>query len=232
MKTNVTMESKKSRELYGVTIRQETKDSFLSLTDLQEAYTHARVLNGWSRKDIQHDILASKKNGERIYYLLKEQNIVNTDFSVFMKDIETNGIIKVLKSLGVYKTTGRAESKQTMCNPYIWVLVAMELNPQLYAKVVMWLTDKLIFNRIEACDLNNTLRRSLSSFDNPDYAGVNTALNIKIFGYHETGMRNNASEKELHDLYRLEDNIAYCIDNGFYKSNEDVINAIKTSKIA
>ena len=46
MKTNVTMQSEKDRELFGVIIRQNTKDSMLSLTDLQEAYTRARILNG------------------------------------------------------------------------------------------------------------------------------------------------------------------------------------------
>ena len=34
MKTNVTMQSEKDRELFGVIIRQNTKDSMLSLTDL------------------------------------------------------------------------------------------------------------------------------------------------------------------------------------------------------
>lgn len=38
MKTNVVMISK-DRDLFGVTIKQDTKTSFMSLTDLQEAYT-------------------------------------------------------------------------------------------------------------------------------------------------------------------------------------------------
>lgn len=230
MVTNVTMKSQESRELYGVVIRQETKNSFLSLTDLQEAYTHARVQNGWSRKDIQHDILHSQKNTERIYYLLSEQKIINTDFSVFMESVKKDGLVKILKQLGVYKTTGRGENKQTLCNPYIWVLVAMELNPQLYAKVVMWLTDKLITNRIEACDLNKELRSAMAQYiPSPDYPHINKALNIKIFGHHETGMRNLASENELHELYRLEETMAYCIRKGFYKTNEELVEAIKTA---
>ena len=46
MKTNIVMKSEKDRELFGVVIKQETKTGFMSLTDLQEAYTHGRVLNG------------------------------------------------------------------------------------------------------------------------------------------------------------------------------------------
>ena len=45
MKTNVTMISEKDRNLFGVTIRQETQNGFLCLTDLQEAYVHTRVEN-------------------------------------------------------------------------------------------------------------------------------------------------------------------------------------------
>lgn len=230
MKTNVTMKSLESRELYGVVIRQETKNSFLSLTDLQEAYTHARVINGWSSKGKIQDIITQKENAERIFYLLKEQKLINSDFSEFIKSVEEKGMVKVLKENGVYKTSGRGENKQTLCNPYIWVLVAMELNPQLYAKVVMWLTDKLITNRIEACELNKELRTAMSqNFNAPDYPGVNRALNIKIFGHHETGMRNLASEKDLRKLYLLEETMAYCIKTGFYKTNEELIAAIQNA---
>lgn len=227
MKTNVTMVSKGNRELFGVVIRQNTKDSMLSLSDLQEAYTRARITNGWKQKgEIQH-IINEKENADRIYYILKEQAVINCEYTQFITDVEKNGIVKVLKAYGVYKTTGRGETKATYCNPYIWVLIAMELNPQLYAKVVTWLTDKLICNRIDACDLNNSLRSVISrKIENPDYAAINRALNTKIFGHHETGMRNLASEDELKRLNSLQENIAFCIERGFLKSNEDIVREI------
>lgn len=56
MKTNVTMMSN-DRKLFGVTIRQDTKNQFLSITDLQEAYTRARI-----EKD-------GMRRGLKIYYL-------------------------------------------------------------------------------------------------------------------------------------------------------------------
>ena len=231
MKTNVTMESKVSRELYGVVIRQETKDSFLSLTDLQEAYVHARVENGWRDKRVS-DILNYHENVERIFYLLQEQNLLGdkNDLTRFYAEFEEKGMAKLLKELRVYKTTGRGANKQSSCNPYIWVLVAMELNPQLYAKVVMWLTDKLITNRIEACELNKDLRSAMAQYiPNPDYPLMNKTLNIKAFGYHEPGMRNKESTEKLHQLNMLEETMAYCIKKGFYKTNEEVIEAIKNA---
>ncbi len=227
MKTNVTMISEKDRNLFGVVIRQETQNGFLCLTDLQEAYTHARVLNGWSVKHIGH-ILGYTENIERIFYILVKQGIISDKgmYTSFYEDCQKEGTVKVLKRLGVYKTTGRGAEKRVMCNPYIWVMVALDMNPQLYAEVVMWLTDKLILNRIEAGDFYKSLSAALYKLPNPNYSGVAVALNKKVFGKHELGIRNKASKEELAELRRLEDNVAFAIDHGFLKTSEDVINAI------
>ena len=134
MKTNQIMVSE-NRELFGITIRQETKTNMLNLSDLKEAYTHGRVLRGWSDRNIT-EILSSKYNSERIYHLLNEQTDVKLDFSTFTKSMSKNPA-RTLKSLGMYKTTGKADNRSTWCNPYLWVLVAMEMNPELYAKVTL-----------------------------------------------------------------------------------------------
>lgn len=226
MKTNITMRSNEDRELYGVVIKQETQTGFMSLTDLQEAYTYARVANGWSDYRIPH-VFEAVQNQERIYYVLNHQGIIKTGITEFMEDISSKGITKVLKECGAYKTTGRAENKRVMCNPYIWVLVAMELNPQLYAKVITWMTDKLILNRIEAGNFCKALNSALSKFDSPDFARVAKELNIAIFGKHELGIRNTASEKELERLYRLEDRIAFAINYGYVETIDEVVDVIR-----
>ena len=117
-------------------------------------------MNGWSDKHLT-EVFRDTANVERIYYILYEQGIIKSQISEFMESVSKQGIIKTLKGIGVYKTTGRGENKTVMCNPYIWVLMAMELNPQLYAKVVTWLTDKLILNRIEAGNMCKALNSAL-----------------------------------------------------------------------
>lgn len=62
----------KDRILFDVVIRQDTKDSFLSLSDLNETYIRAREINGWSEKHLD-DILKTNSNIERIYYIIREQ---------------------------------------------------------------------------------------------------------------------------------------------------------------
>jgi hypothetical protein len=190
----------------------------------------ARVKNGWTDKRIDH-ILNYKENSERIFYLLKERDLVNVSLLTFMENIENIGFLKYLKQLEVYKTTGRGENKTTWCDPYIWVLVALELSPVLYAKVVIFLTDKLIINRIEAGNFYKGLSRAITKFHDVDYIKLARALNYKIFGKHETGIRNNATKEELEKLYQLESNLTFSIDMSFINSFDEVINTLNKNII-
>lgn len=226
MKTNVTMVSK-DRELFGVTIKQDTKTSFMSLTDLQEAYTRKRIEMGWNDKRIEN-ILSNKESAERIFYILDKQGyMVKTTQAVFMEMVEKESLIKVMKKLGAYKTVGRGANRRTVCNPYIWVLVAMELNPMLYAEVVMWLTDRLILNRIEAGDKYNTLSRAVAKFDDVDYAKMARGLNYIVFNEHQTMIRNKATQEQLRELDQLQSNLVFYIDMGHVKSFNDLLNVMR-----
>ena len=71
MKTNVTLQSS-DRNLFGITIRQNTKDGFLSVTDLQKAYEKARWQYYWSDRKVA-DILNTNSTKERVFYLLSER---------------------------------------------------------------------------------------------------------------------------------------------------------------
>lgn len=132
MKSNVVLQSS-DRELFGITIKQNTRDSFLSVSDLQKAYEVARWQHGWSDRKIA-DIMQTIEFKERVFYLLKNQGVIKTDIMGFIEMVNSEGIAKVLKGLGVYKTTGARNTKTTYANPYIWILLAMELNPMIYAK--------------------------------------------------------------------------------------------------
>lgn len=225
MKTNVIMNSP-DRELFGVKIRQETKTNFLNLTDLQEVYTRARIQYGWVDKRIDH-ILNYNDNIYRIYYILYEQKIINVCINTFIENAKNIGFLKYLKQLGVYKASGARQAKTLWCNQYIWVLVAMELNPLLYAKVVIWVSDKLILNRIEAGNFYKDLSKAVVKLENIDYSKLAKALNYKIFGRHETGIRNLATKEELQKLTQLESNLAFAIEKKYLKTFDDVINAIQ-----
>lgn len=226
MKTSVVLQSS-DRNLFGVTIRQNTKEQFLSVTDLQKAYEIARWQYGWNDKRV-NDILSSIDTKERVYYLLKEKGIVKAEISAFMEMVKANGLTKVLKGLGVYKTTGKGSDKTVMADPYVWMLIAMELNPMIYAKVVVWLTDTLIFDRVEAGSEYRPMNAAIKKIiDNPDYSKYAKLINTKVFGQHQTGMRNIASAKELRKIADIEKFIINAINLGWAKNDTDIVNIIE-----
>ena len=109
MESNIVLNSK-DRNLFGVVIKQETKTGFLSVSDLQKSYEVARWQHGWSDRRLS-DIMQGIYFKERVYYLLKNQGIIKAEISAFIEMTEKEGIAKVLKGLGVYKTTGARDNK-------------------------------------------------------------------------------------------------------------------------
>lgn len=225
MKSNVVLKSK-DRVLFGVTIRQDTKNGFLSITDLQEAYFRARIEKGWSDRRIER-ILATNNAAERIFYILEKQGIIKAQFCAFMEEVKNSSLVKVMKKYGAYKTSGARSNKNTSCNPYIWVLLAMELNPELYATVVIWLGDNLITNRIEAGDKYNELCRAASRFKDVDYTKIGRALNYVIFNQHEKMLRNTATQKELKEIDDIQKSLAFAINMGYIKSFDNLISEMR-----
>lgn len=225
MKTNITMLSK-DRNLFGITIKQQTKNSFISVTDLQKAYDKARWQYGWTDRRI-NDILSSINTKERVYHLLNERDMIKTGFPAFMEIVDKEGIVKVLKGLGVWQTTGRGENKSVYSDPYIWVLLAMELNPLLYAKTVIYLTDTLIFDRIEAGTEFKPMNSAIKNIiEKPNYPAYAKAINERVFGFHQTGMRQLASSKELKRISDIEKFIIQSIGMRFIKNEKDLYVAI------
>lgn len=229
MKGNITLSSS-DRELFGITIRQNTKDAMLSVTDLQKAYETARWQYGWSERRVE-SIMQTTDFKERVYYVLENKGFIKTSILAFIEMVDKEGIAKVLKKLGVYKTTGARHTKQVVADPYIWVLLAMELNPMIYAKVIIWLTDSLIFDRIDAgseyMPMNTAIKKIVP---NPEFYKYAIAINEKVFGVHKTGMRNLASAKELRKIADIEKFIMQSIDMGFLKNESDVLKAISNYK--
>ncbi len=148
-----------------------------------------------------------------------------------MELVEKEGITKVLKGLGVYKTTGKGENKTVMCNPYIWVLLAMELNPMIYAKVVIWITDTLIFDRIDAGSEYLPMNKAIKSIiEKPEYSKYATEINKRVFGLHQNGIRNLACAKELRKIADIEKFIINAIEQNWLRSELDIIKAIQNYK--
>ena len=233
MNTNITMKSE-DRKLFGVIIRQQTKTGFLNVSDLTAAYEAERAKKGWSYRDAK-DILKIESNAERIFYILKkrgyisdyEYSLIKGNILPFMEQIKEQTLTKVLKSLKAYKTTGRGENKTVWTDPYIWMLIAMELHPEIYATTVIWLGDKLLLNRIEAGNMYKGLTKAISNFPDVDYKELGKALNFIIFNRNETGIRNTATEQQLKELEDLEKYLAMLIEMGHIESFDKLVDELR-----
>lgn len=228
MKQNIIMKSIDDRNLFGTVIRQETKTGFLNLSDLQHCFDSLRLKRGWTNKHIP-ELISRRENIERIFYILEKQKVITVDISTFIELVENKGISTVLKSFGEYKTTGARQTKTTYVNPYIWILIALELSPEFYANAVIWLSDKLILNRIEAGNFYISLTASIKKF-NPQaeqYMLLAKALNYIVFNRHEAGIRNIASTKQLKELEDLEKKMSFAIDMGYITSFDMLLSELR-----
>lgn len=223
MKTNVVLASS-DRELFGVTIRQNTKGEFLSVTDLQKAYEKGRWMYGWSGQTI-NQLMLTDELAKKCYGVLLECDFIKCDMSKFMEMVKNESLITVLKRLGVYKVTGRGGNKQVMAHPYIWMSIAIELNYVLYGKVIKWLTDTLVFDRIDAGTEYMPMNTAIKTIvPNPDYAKYARMINIKVFDKHLTGMRNLASAKELKKIADIEKIVTQAVEMGWIRNEADLTN--------
>lgn len=226
MQTKVILNSP-DRELFGVTIRQNT-DGFLNLSDLQKAYNLEASKSFWPVRRIE-SVLSATDNYPRMYYALYEGGFINSSILAFIEEIEKQGITKTLKSLGVYKTLGGRKNKSTWCNPILFVLISLEMNPKIYGKIIYWIADKLIINRIEAGNFYKALSSAITKW-NPDgnqYVSLAKALNYITFNKHEAGIRNKATSIQLKELEDLEKKMAFAIDMGYIKSFDNLIDELR-----
>jgi len=221
MKTSVVMKST-DRLLFGTVIRQETKTGMLNISDLEAIAAKRNALKDYSIKHIS-ELISRKENLERIFYIIKKQDIINVDLSTFIGNVENKGITTTLKSLGIWRTSGARHTKTSWANPYIWMLLALEMSPEIYGEAVVWLSDQLIVNRIEAGNMYKGLTGSISKFKDVDYIKLAKALNYIVFNRHEAGIRNSASIKELKELEQLERQMAFSIDFGYIKTFDQLI---------
>jgi hypothetical protein len=227
MKTNVVMKSN-DRTLFGHVVRQQTKTEMLNMADLEDIAENRNKVLGYSIKRVQ-ELIARPENLERIFYIAKNQGFISSDLSEFIDNARNQGVTTYLKKIGLWKTTGARHTKTVWANPYVWMLIALEMSPEIYGAAVSWLTDNLILQRIEAGNLYNELTGALKSLKAPEdgYIRVAKGLNYIVFGRHEPNMRNFASRKELKELENVERELAFAINMGYIATFDKLILAMQ-----
>jgi len=111
--------------LNGKLIR--SSGNFLSVTDLSNCYIISNKKNILNVRSAS-DFMSSNKFIKSIYDIIFNNEkydspiLINEYYSYanFKIDCDKIGVAKVLKKLGVWKTTGARHTKQVMCDKRIW----------------------------------------------------------------------------------------------------------------
>lgn len=122
MKTEVYLE----RSLLNGTIRQSNQTGYLSINDLLIAANKWRIENGMPifNYDSWHNSTATK------------------DFIFELKKQTTTDVI----------VSKKGRTGERWCHPYVFIDIALAINPKLKVEVYKWLFDELIKYRNQSCD--------------------------------------------------------------------------------
>jgi hypothetical protein len=193
------------RELFGHVIRQKSKTEFFSATDL------VRAGNEYRRSKKLADFNLSQ-------WLKKDPTLE------FIKTIEDNYGSAIIK--------GRGRNSNTWVHPYLFIDIALAINPQLKLSVYQWLYDLLLKYRNDSGDsykkMTGSICLSLSNKSKIQETIKETARRIKS----ELGVDDwqSASEKQLKLRDKIHENIALlsdilpidkAVDIGISKALED-----------
>lgn len=110
------------RELFGIEIRVDENNNFLSLSDLQAAFDSARKVYGWSKRGI-HTVLDVYNVRISIFDQLKSRGLVSYNIDTFNSEVINVGMGRYLKSLGLYITKGARKTKRVFCCDWLWKII-------------------------------------------------------------------------------------------------------------
>lgn len=236
MKTNVVLQSP-DRNLLGVNVSVMSKDGYVCITEANIALSKKRESLGLAAKKIG-DILETQSFRERCYELvnkLEDKKFISIERTGLKNKIDSIKSIKDLSKIGLAYKKGRNENQLWYVNPYLFVMIVMEMDPEMYAEVIIWIHDGLIGSRnvagdayIKMCSaiygmVDNNQRDNFKDV----IASIAKAINYIVFNDHQDGIRNSASKDQLNDIITLENNISTLVEDGFIKTYPDLMQYLR-----
>lgn len=224
MKTNVNM----VRMMGSFTVTQRTKDGKFNATTLLDQWNNSnpndkrRLDNFWQSTnliELMNEIAENELNFKYVdsTELESDQNQPN------FKSLKFGELKKVLTDI----KRGRHNSG-TWMHPYLFIKFAMYLAPKFEYSVIKFVYDELIKNRHLAGDNYKKLSSSIARLKGVvNYQEVAKALNYIVFGKHESGIRNTASDEQLRDLQELEGSLSLMIDARLVQTFDQLLEAMR-----
>ncbi len=190
------------REMGEFDVTQRTKDGFFNATTLVKQWN----LNPDSPKREIKDFFKLKGTKEFLNVLENDEDLKGVD-SPYLKTRGKNG--------------------GTWVHPYLFIKIAFWINPKFELQVIKFVYDKLIDFRHKAGDNYRSLSASATVYPNVSYPLLAKALNWNVFNRHEKGIRQTATQEQLDELHKLEEQLTFAIDMGYVKTFEQLINDLR-----
>lgn len=209
MKTNQLMK----RPMGQFEVIQRTSDGF---------FDGAYLLYQWKRtnpkcKDTVKDFIEQTKVQSFLSELEKEMGDNAQPQKWDMANLQSVILVK-----GRNTKNGRTKD-QVWMHPYLFIKFAMWINPKFELQVIKFVYDELIKNRHLAGDNYNVLTSAIATLPNADYREIANAINWIVFNRIGKNLRQSATQEELKELSDVEHSVAFAINMGFVKDNQQLI---------
>lgn len=124
-------------------------------------------------------------------------------------------------------STKRGKNGGTWVHPLLFIDLGMWINPDFKYDMLKFVQDELIHLRNLAGDNYPVLTAALAKLKNPEYKEVTIGMNYVVFNKHYRNIRNDATVEQLQELDSIQNNIAFAINMGFAKTQDEVMSLLR-----
>jgi SOS response regulatory protein OraA/RecX len=219
MKTNQIMH----RPFLNFTVRQMHKTGFINATDVTEIYNRIRTAEGKAPKRLTQ-YFENKDTAEFMTELCHELNLQG-------KSKGGDSCFSLLNPSDLKIIKRGKDNSGTWLHPYLFVDYAMWLNPKFRAKVVIWISDNLLFYRDSGGEAYKEMCHALDMKFGIgkkywEYAKVARRIAYKVFGTEDIDQWNYGSQESQYKRETLQRRVISAVEFGNFRTVDDVINVI------
>ena len=222
MKTNQIMIRELS--LGDLKVFQRSEDGMFNATTLVKQW------NDYSGQDKKLQKFFERANTIEFLAALTE-DMVLTDWKTSVEEGRpSSGQLEIFDPNNISKDilrVTRGKNAGTWMHPFLFTKLAIWLDVKLEIQMIRFVHDQLISYRHGAGDNYKVLSGAISKFEDVEYKKVARGLNFIIFGEHKSGLRQTATEKQLHELIQLEKNLTFAVSNDLITSFDQLLGEMR-----
>lgn len=209
MKTNVEL----IRKMGNYEVIQRSKDGLFNATAL---------LKQWNKAN------GTKKKLDHFFELKQTKAFIETLEQEISLEASNKCNLHTHNHVYVKSKASRGANAGTWVHPYLFIDLCLWLNPKFKLQVIKFVMDELVKNRHEAGIGYRSLSGATKGLEGEkDYQKMGKALNCIVFGSHERGIRNKATEEQLKELSKTQHDLATMIELDFINTFDELISTMR-----